>query len=258
MTTLNAYERTPLKAGGTTHLFLYALHLLDNNSLHVGFGMESSNELQRAHITGPQVHEFHLPAFVEWLEARDPVDGLLLREELDGKRHPLSSAGQTVDEYRALLDQTPCLELAVGRYLPLVATIKAVGRVGVFAHAVHRCGVAAFGHPLDWDVQHVDLPDGRFCWMAFDSEINKIRLGMGYHGAENNKLYGLHTYALAVNEIAGFATTQFTDAERALPFVGLPPRWPDTMARFVAERDKKLVVGALVRLADRVWPGQVE
>lgn len=255
---LNAYERTPLKATGATRLFLYALHQDESNSLHIGFGMESLNELQRAHILGPQVHEYHVTAFVEWLASRDPVDGLLLREALDGKRHPLSSAGQTVSQYRDLLAQTPCLELAVGRFLPLVATIRAIDRLAPFAQAVDRCRISAFGHPLDWDTRHVDLPDGRFCWMAYDSEIEKVRLGMGYHNAENEKLYGLHTYAVGLQQIGAFAATEFETDERPLPFMALPPRWPDTMSPFITGKDKKRVIGALVRLADRVWPGQVE
>lgn len=255
---LNAYQRTPLKASGANHLFLYALHQDENNSLHIGFGMESINELQRAHITGPQVHEYHVTAFVEWLATRDPVDGLLLREAIEGKRHPLSSAGQTVAQYRDLLAQTPCLELAVGRYMPLVATIKAIGRLDAFSQAVDRCRIDAFGHPLDWDVQHVDLPDGRFCWMAYDSEIEKVRLGMGFHDDGNDKMYGLHTYAVGLTEVGAFAASEFAGAERALPFMGLPPRWPTTMSPFIAGKDKKQVIGALVRLADRVWPGQVE
>ncbi|UTC29051.1 hypothetical protein MARCHEWKA_05420 [Brevundimonas phage vB_BpoS-Marchewka] len=255
---LNAYERTPLKATGASRLFLYALHQDENNSLHIGFGMESVNELQRAHILGPQVHEYHVSAFVDWLASRDPVDGLLLREQVEGKRHPLSSAGQTVAEYRALLDRTPCLELSAGRFMPLVATIKAIGRLAPFAQAVDRCRIDAFGHPLDWDTQHLDLPDGRFCWMAYDSEIEKIRLGMGYHDGDNEKLYGLHSYAVGLHQVAGFAASEFAAAERTLPFMGLPPRWPETMSPFVNGKDKKLVIGALLRLADRVWPGQVE
>lgn len=255
---LNAYQRTPLKATGSSRLFLYALHQDDNNSLHIGFGMESTNELQRAHITGPQVHEYHVTAFVEWLARRDPVDGLLLREEIEGKRHPLSSAGQTVAQYRELLDQTPCLELAVGRYMPLVATIKAIGRLDAFSQAVDRCRIDAFGHPLDWDVQHLDLPDGRFVWMAYDSEIAKVRMGMGFHDEANAKMYGLHTYAVGVKDVAPFAASEIGGIERSLPFMGLPPRWPSTMSPFLAGAEKKTVINALVRFADRVWPGQVE
>jgi hypothetical protein len=253
---LNAYERVLLK-GGANRLFLFALHMEDANSLQIGFGMETINELQRAHITGPLVHKYHLTPFIAWLKGLSPITGIGLTQAVEGKRHPLSSAGQTVDEYRDLLAQTPQLVLAAGRYLPMAMSVRAVDRPVVFAEAIERCRISAFGHPLTWDTQHVELNDGRFVWLAYDDDIDKIRIGMGYHDERNEKLYGLHTYAVGVTDAADFATHQYLYLDAPLQFMGLPPGWPIEMDRWLTGALKQKVMTDLVRLADRVWPGQV-
>lgn len=253
---LNAYERVLLK-GGSTRLFLYALHTEESNNVQIGFGMETINELQRAHIAGPLVHEYHLDPFIDWLKTLSPVLGLCLVPEVEGKRHPLSSAGQTVEEYRAQLAQTPQLVLATGRFMPLAMSVRALDRLAPFADAVARCRIEAFGHPLTWETRHVELKDGRFVWLAYDHEIDKIRFGMGYHDAQNTKLYGLHTYAVGVDQVAPFAAHHYLMLDAPLQFMALPPGWPMEMSHWLTGEQKQALVRDLVKLADQVWPGQV-
>lgn len=252
---LDAYEKTLIK-GGPTQMFLFALHLEDSNVLQIGVGVESSNALQRAHLTGPLVHEAHVTPFVEWVKGLDPFDGLLLCEKVEGKRHPLNSLGQTVGEYAALLAETPCLELGVGRYLPLAATVS-TGRLDDFAKTIERARVKAFGHPLTWDTQHVELRDGRFIWLAYDDDIDKIRFGMGYHNAENEKQYGLHTYAVGSRDLGGFVAHHFMLLDAPMQFMGLPPRWPETCSPFLFGPLKQRVMTQLLKLGDRIWPSKI-
>jgi hypothetical protein len=94
--------------------------------------VESASKLQRAHIAGPQVHEAHLPVFVDWLR-----DNRIMLTEQAGRIHPFSS-NYTVD-LNVRLAASADLPLTIGKYLPLVDDIEVPSRGGA---SVRRRGRA--------------------------------------------------------------------------------------------------------------------
>jgi hypothetical protein len=252
-TSVDAYERVIIPtASKAMSVFLYALHYGDANYLQVGVGVESASKLQRAHIGGPQVHEAHLPVFVDWL--RD--NRIMLLSEQAGRNHPFSS-NYTVD-LNVRLAASAYLPLTIGKYLPLVDDIEVPAEVvRRFADAVERVQIKAYGHPRDWDVRFHELLDGRFVWMAYDDDLKKIRIGMGYYDEANQPVFGVHSYAVNQRDAAVFAAFHYSYLDKPIQFMGLPPRWPSGLNPFLYGPQKRDFSVEFMRLADRVWPGGV-
>lgn len=258
-TTIDAYERVLIQetAGKGNSLFLYALHYANSNHISIGFGMESKSGLQKAHLPGPNVHELHAQLLAEWLRDGGIV-GLI--EDKTPRTHLFTSALDAYENinYRQFLKNTSVMHLTAGRYMPLVVDARIwPERASAFADAVSRVHSKAFGHPLDWDVQNHSLRDGRFVWSAYDSDLGKIRIGMGYFDESNIPLYGAHTYACSQREMASFVALHYHYLDAPLQFMGLPPRWPDTLNPLVTGKTKQAMVTALLKHADTIWPGEV-
>ncbi|USN15468.1 hypothetical protein KIKIMORA_03260 [Brevundimonas phage vB_BpoS-Kikimora] len=253
---LNVYERVTLSRTAAAQFFFFALHMGECNSLHVGAGMETHNELQRAHITGPQVHELHLDAFTRWLERLKPTQVRFV-ERLDSPRHPLSSQGQTAGEYADFLETQDELVLAAGRFLPLAEGIEAMP-VSEMAEAVARARIDAFSHPLHWELHYVELGDGRFVWMSYDADLEKIRIGMGFYDAANVRQYGDPSYAVNMLEAIAFGARLGQPEPTYVPFMAFPPRWPTGLPKGLHGEDCRKASLALYGWADKVWPGQME
>lgn len=252
-TSVDAYERVAIPtASNGMAVFLYVLHFADANYLQVGVGVESASKLQRAHLPGPQVHEAHLPIFGDWLRGTR----IMLMAEQAGRSHPFSS-NYTVDLEKRLA-VSGYLPLTIGKYLPLVDDIEVPEKVvRDFADAVERVRIKAYGHPRDWDVQFHELLDGRFVWMAYDDDLKKIRIGMGYYDEANQPVFGVHTYAVNQRDAAVYSVFHFTYLDKPIHFMGLPPRWPTGLNPFLYGEQKRDFAVAFMRLADKVWPGGV-
>lgn len=247
---LDAYCRSTIRAGAL-NTFLYAAHTKDANYIQLGFGTETADTLQRSHIAGPTLHEFHIPAFMDWLE----TGTIAFVDELPYKQHPISSTyGGDVIE---LLKVMPVIEFEVGRFAPLLRSEDLFLRpeeLGQYGKAVEHVQIKAFGHPLDWDCKIVELLDGRFCWFAYDHEIKRIRLGIGFYDDANERQFGTHDYALGVLEAPGFIAECYAAPMAPIQFMGLPPRWPAALNPFVFGEAKQKLAVELLRLADMLWP----
>jgi len=255
---IDAYERLMLPGDlKVSTIFLYALHFEEANHLQVGFGTETKSGLNRAHIAGPAVHELHVPALAACLKQHKRV-GLVGAPAPWNLQHPWSSTGNTVDGYSELLEEEPTLWLHVDRYEPLVENITVEpDLVDRFADLILRVRNKVWGNPIDWDFRHVELLDGRFLWLCYDSTIEKIRVGMGFHSPENEKQYGMHTYAIGKGEIAQFCAFHYLYLDGPIQFMGLPARWPHELSPFLAGEPKQDFAKGLLRLADEVWPGEI-
>lgn len=251
---LHAYERMEFQAARAFHVFLYVAHFNEANHLQIGFGVESASGLQRTHIAGPQVHELHVKLMADWLRRHGTP---LLVEDNPGPRgHPFSSTMNIDLEKRMAVEKF--LPLYAGKYMPLVVWPELTrGQSERFGDMIQRVANRSWHHPLDWDVRHASLKDGRFVWMAYDSDLKKIRLGLGFHGENNEAQYGKHCYAIAKREINAFAAHHFHLVDAALQFFDLPPRWPSTLSPFVLGATKQAFIVELVKLAEEVWPGEL-
>jgi hypothetical protein len=251
--TIDAYERVNIQSTTQAALFLYACHYVETNHLQVGFGMESRSGLQVRHIAGPLVHEFHTYSLTSWLRRSGRI---MLTDEPLGRIHPFSS---TMDsDLPTLLSLADVMPLAANQFLPHLddplIERKVLRRL---ADAIERVHIKAWGHPRDWDVRHYECNDGRFVWMAYDSTIDKIRMGMGFHDAQNDKVYGEHTYAIAKREAPVFTAFHFQFIDAPLQFMALPPRWPSELSVFLHGEVKQGFATTFLKLADEVWPGEV-
>ncbi len=241
------YERVPLH-GATRHseVFLYVLHYKNANHLQIGFGMESLNGLNVAHVFGPNVHEFHIPALLDW--CRQGVFHLVLEDEYKG-RHPFSSE-MTVDLVKRLAED-PVLPLVSGRYSNLVR--EHVGNATVLVPAIQRARDAVWGHPADWDIRPVSLADGRVMWIAYDSEIDKIRCGIGYFDASNAPVYGDPCYAVGKMECEKWVAWHFLYKDAPLEFFGRPSGWPVGFEMMLYDIKKQTFMVEFLKLADEIW-----
>jgi hypothetical protein len=250
---IDAYERVVIQAGAKASLFLYACHYVETNHLQIGFGMETKSGLQMNHVAGPLLHELHTYLLTDWLRHGGRI---MLTDQPLGRIHPFSS---TMDvDLGIRLRSSEVVPLSAGRFLPMVAEEFVEEPVmRRFADAIERAHIKAWGHPRDWDVRHYECKDGRFVWMAYDSTIGKIRIGMGFHNDQNDKTYGLHTYAVSKREAPSFAAFHFQYLDAPLQFMGLPPRWPTALSPFLTGSAKQGFATEFLKLADEVWPGEV-
>lgn len=222
---VTAYERVSMGdlGGRCPQTFLYVLHFENANYLQLGVGYESTSGLQKSHLPGAPVHAAHVLELVETMRASGAV------------------------------------QADPGRFAPLFGDPRVEGVVvDRFAAAVARVHTQAFGHPLDWEVVHAELLDGRFAWLAYDQELDKIRIGMGHHDASNNKVYGEHAYATGAMQSAEFACKLAAD-DKPLRMMGMHSSYMAAgMSPVLGEDEKATLAVHLIRLADRVWPGRVQ
>lgn len=251
---LDSYERLLIQPARMVSVFLYAAHFVEANHLQIGVGIESSSGLQKNHVVGPCVHELHTYLLTDWLRERGQP---LITDEPLGRIHPFSST-MDVDLMR-VLHNSEVMPLSADRYLPMIDEPLISGKLSrEFADLIERVHIKAWGHPRDWDMRHHELNDGRFIWMAYDSDIRKIRVGMGFHNEDNVKQYGVHTYAVGQREAAGFAAFHYYYLDAPLQFMGQPPRWPSQLSHFLVGEPKQRFTGTFLKLADEVWPGAVD
>lgn len=253
---LDGYERVLIQSARVSTSFIYALHFTDANHIQIGFGNETKSGLQRSHIAGPNVHEAHIEPLAEWL---DNGGGFELTDLWFRPRiHPFSST-MDVNFHEQLLTHQH-IPLYAGKYLAIqdATRLDQESFRSKFAAALRNIKLAVFPHPLDWEVEDANLNDGRFVWMAFDADLNKIRLGLGFYDEHNTRRFGEHTYALAWNEIASFVAHHFTMMDAPLQFLGLPSGWPTGLTYFVSGTAKQAFAEKLLHYADKVWPGKIQ
>lgn len=251
---IDAYARVVIQSGIASSYFIYVLHYTDANHLQIGFGMEAKSGLQRAHIPGPNVHELHVEDVAKWF---DDGGAIVLDDERPPRIHPFSST-MTVN-VPVKLATNSAIPLCAGRFISAISetTLQSEQFRTRLATAIRRVQLMAFSHPLDWDVQNHDLADGRFVWMAYDASLKKIRIGLGFFNEVEERQYGTHSYALGVREAPAFVAHHYHLLDAPLQFLGVPPRWPIGMSVFVTGPEKQRFAGALLTLADKVWPGQI-
>lgn len=219
------YRRVPLKTfpqGG----FAYALVHEGSNYIEIGLGHESVNGLQLTHVPGEKLH--HSWAVSRLDEARKAgYNGLpvgRLREHF----------GVTEGDLYAMSD--PAFDVLAGHVKELRDEV--------------------WGHPLDWNPVRLDLCDGRFVWLMYGSEVDKIRIGLGFYDERNEPVMGEAAYAIPKSYAAEFACEKFL-SKGITPFFATPINWPRQMDRFVSGDDNAAMAVLLIRMADEVWPGQV-
>jgi hypothetical protein len=253
-TTVDAYERVTIPTEGKANtVFLYVAHFYGSNHLVIGAGSESASRLQRSHLPGPMVHQDHIDALIAWA-GQGRIE---FREETGRERVHAFTSTMNVD-LPARLEQTDLMTLSIGKFLPLLASAEVPQAVvQQLAIAISRVRIKVFGHPADWDVRFCELNDGRFVWMAYDLDLDKIRIGMGFHDEANQKQFGVHAYAVGKRDAATYGVHHHHNTEIAIQFVGLPPRWPQALNPFLHGEPKARFAVEFIRLADEVWPGEV-
>lgn len=252
---LDGYERVLIQSARVSTSFIYALHFTEANHIQIGFGQESKSGLQRTHIGGPNVHELHVEPLAKWFDAGG---GFELTDEKRPRIHPFSS---TLDiDFHAQLASHQFIPLYVGAYVSTqdAARLDQESFRTKFAHALRSIKATVFPHDMDWEVECADLNDGRFIWMAFDADLNKVRLGLGCFDENNTRQFGSHTYALAWQEISTFVSHHYTLMDAPLQFMGLPSKWPLGVSPFVSGAAKQGFTSKLLHYADKVWPGKIK
>ncbi len=217
------YRRMPLlsqPSGG----FAYALHHEGSNFIQVGVGYESPNGLQLTHVATDNIHQFHIIQLANAISA-------------DG-----AQSGFVTGKLAAFFDDAEFVALQP-------AQLKR------FAGLLREVYGEAWGHDLDFQPQFVDLEDGeRFVWLMYGSDIDKIRLGIGFTDEAEQRHLGDHSYAIGCPHAASYAIEQFVGVSSL--YYAKPPGWltRDTM---VNGPDSRAVGIAFLKLADQVWPGKV-
>ncbi len=235
--TVQSYEKVLLTRGRLDELFLYVLHFNEANCLHFGVGWGTRSDLNRQHVPGVKLHRTEVQEFADYIR----------REK---------SLAVDTGALASRFFQTGAFELTDGGMLVL-DSFGPENLLPRFADAVERVGIRAFGHPLDWEVENVELHDGRFLWMAYDRTLDKIRYGIGFHNDAGEKQYGAPCYAIGGAEAGEFVAYHYTAPDDAMVFYAQPPRWPEMMSPFVNGKDKVRFAREFLRLADKCWPGQV-
>jgi hypothetical protein len=215
------YRRVPLEThpkGG----FLFALHFADSNCVQYGLGYESANGLQRRHVATEEVHQYHVHETADLIENSAEVGVSFKRGPLD----EMFPANIPPDAIRAL------------------------------AQAMREVHDEAWGHPLSWEPIEVSLNDGRFIWLAYDSDADRVRLGIGYYDEQNEGVYADNSYMFSPLSVADWACQMFS-GDAFFCYVK-PPRWNSfNFDSYVCGDAARRVAIELIRLADAVWPGRV-
>lgn len=204
-------------AGG----FIYALAFEGANYIQIGVGYESVNGLQLTHV---RTEDLHHSWAVEFFDTNAEAGKTALPT---GKLAPY-------------FDGSPTVSLDEATFLRLRSEVAAIRN-------------EQWGHPLDWEPVYVELKDGRFIWVAYGHDIDKLRVGIGFHDEAGDRNIGDHAYALGPAAAKEFACLWFSDPCTPLLFVGRPPRWPAHLAPWVQGEHKRQLAVAVVLLGDMVW-----
>lgn len=217
------YRRLPLlsqPSGG----FAYVLAFEGANFVQIGLGYESTNGLQVTHVKSCNLHHTTVEDFAKLCEADGANSGLYA-----GKLAPYFADAEIVT-----LNPSQMKDIAG------------------FAREVRKL---AFGHPLDFEPFFVDLCNGRFVWMMYGSDIDKVRLGIGFIDEFGDRHIGEHSYAIDMRFAAEFAAQAYLG--QTTIFYTKPPGWRDRDARVAGLEAKEMAIGFL-KLADQAWPGEVK
>uniref|UniRef100_A0AB74UGU0 Uncharacterized protein n=1 Tax=Caulobacter phage BL57 TaxID=3348355 RepID=A0AB74UGU0_9VIRU len=213
--------------------FLYALVTTETNSIQVGLGHESVSGLNVTHVMTMNLK----PGFAYEVADQIEREGFVFKA---GKLAPFFGVDKT-------------LEINPHMFINLEGT-QTITKL--LAEAIRMAHDEVWGHPLDWEVEKVDLGDGRCVWLSYDGTIDKIRIGLGYYDDTNTAILGDQSFAIGKRAAGDFAVDTWT-RPGLLNFFALPPRWPHTFKRFIAHTDKQNVAKAFLKLADKVWRGEV-
>ncbi|AFU86604.1 hypothetical protein D869_gp310 [Caulobacter phage CcrRogue] len=215
--------------------FLYALVTDETQSIQIGLGHESASGLNVTHVM-----TFNLkPGFAYEVADKIEREGFSFKA---GKLAPLFGVDKTLDL------TTDDMFVAGGE-------MKSV--TSLLAEAIRMAHDAVWGHPEDWKVDEVSLGDGRLIWLAYDSAIDKIRLGIGYYDDTNTAILGDQSFSVNQRMAGDFVVDAYTKPG-VMFFYALPPRWPLSMARHIGHENKQKVAKAFLKMADRVWRGEVK
>ncbi|UTC29913.1 hypothetical protein BAJUN_03070 [Bajunvirus bajun] len=229
------YKRIPIQSQ-PSGAFIYLMHPDAANYIQIGVGHESANGLQLTHVDGAKVHQLVCDEMADGIEMSGFAvkTGRLAALFLDCETLTFAAQEKVLG---AVIEQSPQIAQKV-------------------AEALRAMHFEAWGHPMDWDIKIASLGDGRLFWLAYDSGINKIRIGLGYHDHEGAGQLGDHAYAINQQYAAEFATDLWTNPQ-AIHFFGRPARWPSELNAWVGPEGKRLLAKELVRLADKVWKGDL-
>lgn len=218
------YRRLPLlslPSGG----FGYALAYEDQNFIQVGLGFESPNGLQLTHVATFNMHHLEAHAIADMIEQS-------------------AEAGET--------------GLIAGKLSPYFADAEVVqlnpGQMRRMAQMIREVHNEVWDHPKDFELQVCDFENGRFVWLMYGSDIDKVRLGVGFIDEFGDRHIAGHSYAIGKDFAGAFAVSQWR-GER-LMWYAKPPGWQGRRA-FTDETEARHIAVAFLKLADQVWPGEV-
>ncbi|AFU87293.1 hypothetical protein CcrSwift_gp122 [Caulobacter phage CcrSwift] len=226
-----AYPTRP--SGG----FLYALVTSETHSIQIGLGHESASGLNVSHVMTLNLK----PGFAYEIADRIEREGFSFK------------AGRLAEHFG--VDKT--LEIEPGSFLVVGDSVSPKTITGMLADAIREAHDAVWGHPQDWEIENVPLGDGRCLWLAYDSEIDKIRLGIGYYDENNIAMLGDQSFAVGKRQAGDFAVDVWT-RPGLMYFYALPPRWPEGLQRAIGHTDKQKLAKAFLKLADVIWRGEVK
>jgi hypothetical protein len=201
--------------------FVYVLHFEDSNFLVIGIGHESRNGLQLCHLPG-----VHIPsAYVH--QTADEIDdhGMLLKT---GKLAPYLGGRKTLD-----LCEMPLIQKEV-------------------SDAMRWIHDEVWGHPMDWEPHFVDFDDGRFIWLAYEADIDKVKIGIGFVNDSNERMLGDPSYAIGKGTVEEFTSSRIVKPT-TLYFYAQPPRWPQHFIRYTEADETKRVMMELRAMANKLW-----
>ncbi len=252
------YRQVLLRQTASLKLGLYVMAYAGTNHFILGTFAESTDGLQRTHISGPLIHYEHVELYAAWL--RDKSNGFLFVEKADvvgrpsSMTHPFSSSGEP-----HILSSQKLMQLGFGKYWEAIGFLNTSYDLpsnrpqDQVAKALIAGRNEIWGDPIGELVSVLSLADGRFCWVNFDEAIAKLRFGMGYFDAANDPVFGATSYVFDQDDYQRWAALHFSQPMIDVHFYGLPPRWPSSLSTTLSGPEKAGVAVEVVRLGDQVW-----
>lgn len=238
------YRRLPLKtspAGG----FAYVLHIPDTNYVEWGLGWESANALQRKHVATETVHELNC-----YDESNKFAWGRMVKFKVGGSLSEIF-AGWAEAEEVIISDAHPSPDG------DLAAHTKTTNVSQWLAEAIREVHDEAWGNPAAWEPDIVSLGDGRCVWAMYDDDADRIRVGIGMYDEANEPVLGDNSYIIGKDFAAEFVVKVYQG--QALFFFSVPPRYPHEFDKVVDNyANLKTLAKAVLSLADKVWPGEID
>ncbi|AXQ68320.1 hypothetical protein HOT99_gp297 [Caulobacter phage CcrBL10] len=231
--------------------FLYALVTDETQSIQIGVGHESPTGLNMTHVMTMNLK----PGFAYEIADQIEREGIRLKT---GRLAPMFNGLEAFDLSGEGPGMAYYLEGTDAEGRPTRELIKpAPMKRTLLAEAIRMAHDAVWGHPEDWKVDEVSLGDGRLIWLAYDSAIDKIRLGIGYYDDTNTAILGDQSFSVNKRMAGDFVVDAYTKPG-VMFFYALPPRWPLSMVRHIGHENKQKVAKAFLKMADRVWRGEVK